>query len=187
MGGTLQSSESTIKLKLHCQESWVVQDAVRAKNANRHYSDPDAIDDQVIFNKNLPDQDRTTHTDNVGHIDFNEPEALDTEHGLIYYEHGQVQVEPRLSNPIPEIMYNKTTPQTERENHIPDENEQTANDVSSPTSPTETSEPTTRSNATRYSLREAPAPKTYDNFLVHELQAKQALLKFMRRKSADYE
>ena len=156
-------------------------------DTNRHYSDPDAIDDQVIFNENLPNLDRTTPTDNVGNIDFNEPEALDTEHDLIYYEHGQVQVGPRLSNPIPEIMQNETTPQTERENHIPDQNEQTANDVPSPMSPTETSVLTTRNNATRYSLREAPAPKTYNNFLVHELQAKPALLKFMMRKSADYE
>ena len=107
-------------------------------DTNRHYSDPDAIDDQVIFSENLPDQDRTTPTDNVGNIDFNEPEAFDTEHGLIYYEHGQVQVKPRLSNPIPEIMHNETTPQTERENHIPDQNEQAANDVPSPTPPTET-------------------------------------------------
>ena len=156
-------------------------------DTNRHYSDPDAIDDQVIFNENLLDQDRTIPTDNVGNIDFNEPEALDSEHGLIYYEHGQVQVEPRLSNPIPEIRHNETTLQTECENHIPDQNEQTSNDVPSPTSPTETSVPTTRNNATRYSLREAPAPKTKDNFLVHELQAKPALLNFMRRKSVDYE
>ena len=43
----------------------------------------------------------------------------------------------------------------------------------------------THNNTTRYILQENPKPKTYSDFLVHELQVKPALLELMQDKKVD--
>ena len=163
-------------------------------DVNRHYSDPDAIDDQSIFNDNLPAIERSPPAENTFELDTNETEAIASEHGTIYYEHKRVHEVPPLSNPLPEAIrtentYQKRTeiqsdePPTSLPNHESEQQIPTHNDAESTTSSAETPTPITRNNITRYSLREAPVAKTFDNFLLHELQAKPALLKFMQRKS----
>ena len=163
-------------------------------DVNRHYSDPDAIDDQSIFNDNLPAIERSPPAENTFELDTNETEAIASEHGTIYYEHKRVHEVPPLSNPLPEAIRTENTyqnrteiqsdePPTSLPNHESEKQIPTHNDAESTTSSAETPTPITRNNITRYSLREAPVPKTFDNFLVHELQAKPALLKFMQRKS----
>ena len=87
-------------------------------DANRHYSDPDAVDDQLIFNGDLPEPDQTTSTELTGDIDFNEPEAVDTEHDLIYYEQEEVHVEPHQPKLIPGLIHDETMYQTEPESHL---------------------------------------------------------------------
>ena len=163
-------------------------------DVNRHYSDPDAIDDQSIFNDNLPAIERSPPAENTFELDTNETEAIASEHGTIYYEHKRVHEVPPLSNPLPEAIRTENTyqnrteiqsdePPTSLPNHESEQQIPTHNDAESTTSSAETPTPITRNNITRYSLREAPVPKTFDNFLVHELQGKPALLKFMQRKS----
>ena len=115
---------------------------------------------------------------------------------MIYYEHEQVYEVPPLSQPLPETVHSNNTRQSESESlpeqtntplpHAEPGNNVPVNDDAGSTACTsETPAPTTRNNITRYSLREAPVPKTYDNFLVHELEARLALVKFMQRKSAN--
>ena len=164
-------------------------------DAARHYSDPDAIDDQSIFNNNLPAPEESPSAENTCDLDTNETETIDYEHGTIYYEHKRVHEVPPLYNPLPETVHTDSTHRSETENqpdeidtpppdHESEQQIQPNSDAESTTSSAETPQPITRNNTTRYGLREAPVPKTFDNFLVHELQAKPALLKFMRRKSA---
>ena len=154
-------------------------------DANRHYSDPDAINDQSIFNDNLPEPEQPASTDVTGEVDTNESETIDVQHGTIYYEDEQVHEVPPLSQPLPETAHSNNTQHsesgspTERPN-VPspraesDNNDPINDDAMSTTSTSETPAPITRNNTTRDNLREAIVPKTYNNFLVHELQAKPA-------------
>ena len=145
-------------------------------NVNRYYSDPDATDDQSIFNNNLPAPEQPTPAENTFEIDANETEIIDAEHGTIYYEHRRVLEVPPLPNSLPESFHTVSTQRTHAENQsdqsptpVPNyESEQyvpTNNDTASTTSSAETPLPTTRNNITPYSLREAPVPKTFDDFL----------------------
>ena len=160
-------------------------------DASRHYSDPDAIDDQSIFNDNLPASETLPPAENTVELDTNESDTVDSEHGAIYYEHKRVHEVPPLDNPLPETVHTDSTHRSEAEiqsnemdtpssDQLPEQQSHPNNDAES------TPQPITRNNITRYSLREAPVPKTFHNFLVHELQAKPALLKFMQRKSISF-
>ena len=135
------------------------------------------------------------HRENTFEFDTNETETIDSEHGTIYYEHKRVHEVPPLYNPLPETVRTDRRHRTETEDqsgeidtpppdHESEQQIQSNSDAASTTSSAKTSQPITRNNITRYSLPEAPVPKTFDNFLVLELQAKPALLKFMQRKSA---
>ena len=163
-------------------------------DTSQHYSDPDAIDDQSIFNDNLPELETPPSAENTVELDTNETDTIDSEHGTISYERKRVHEVPPLHNPLPETVHTDRAHRSEAENqsneidtpspdHEPEQQVQSNYDAESTTSSTETSQPIPRNNITRYSLREAPVPKTFDNFLVHELQAKPALFKFMQRKS----
>ena len=165
------------------------------EDANRHYSDPDAVDYQTLFNHKLLEFERPTPAEITSEIEINETEIIDSEHGTIYYERKQIRKVPPLPNLLPENIRTENTHYTEHENPydtkatppLITESEQNAplnDDATSTISSTETQVPITRNNTTRYSLTEATIPKTYNDFLVHELQAKPALLKFMQRKSA---
>ena len=59
-------------------------------DANRHYSDPDATDDQSIFNDNLPELEQPASTGATGEVDINEFETIDAQHLMIYHEREQV-------------------------------------------------------------------------------------------------
>ena len=65
-------------------------------DANRHYSNPDAVDDQTIFNDSMLETEQSPLTENTSEIDTNEPEIVYTEHGTIYYEHERVYDVPLL-------------------------------------------------------------------------------------------
>ena len=122
-------------------------------DVNRHYSDPDAIDDQSIFNDNLPAIERSPPAENTFELDTNETEAIASEHGTIYYEHKRVHEVPPLSNPLPEAIRTENTYQTRTEiqsdepptslpNHESEQQIPTHNDAESTTSSAET--PTTQ-------------------------------------------
>ena len=68
-------------------------------DANRHYSDLNAVDDQILFKDNLPEFERPTPAELTNETEVNEAETLDSEHGTIYYE-------PPLPN-----LYRKTPEQ----------------------------------------------------------------------------
>ena len=89
-------------------------------DASRHYSDPDAIDDQSIFNNNLPAFETPLSAENTVEIDTNETDRIDSEHGTIYYEHKRVHEVPPLHNPLPETGHTERAHQSEAENQ-PDE------------------------------------------------------------------
>ena len=104
----------------------------------------------------------------------------------IYYEYVRKSDDQTLLQPIPE-----SPPETCEQ---PPDNSVVNHDTNNE-SDTETSESVTehttkihnehnhttpRNNATRYNLRTEPQPKTYQDFLVHELRVKPALLKFMQ-------
>ena len=118
-------------------------------------------------------------------------EEINNEHGIIYYEHVRKLNDHTLTQPIPE-----SSPETCEQ---PPDNSVVHYDTNNEPD-TETNEPvtehtttvhnehdhtTSRNNATRYNLQTEPQPKTYQNFLVHELRVKPALLKFMQDKSTD--
>ena len=165
-------------------------------DANRHYRDPDATDDQSIFNDSLPKLEQPASTVATGELDINTFETIDAQHGMLNYERKQVHEVPPLSQSKPEIAHFNNTQQSESESlpeqtntplpHAePENNDPVNDDAMSTASTSETPAPITRTDITRYSLKEAPVPKTYDNFFVPELQAKPALVKFMQRKSAN--
>ena len=127
---------------------------------NRHYSDPDAIDDQSIFNNNLPAPEQSPPAKNTFELNTNETETIDFEHGTIYYEHRRVHEVPLLSKPLPEAIHTDRTYRTETENqpdgpdtplsdHKSEQQIQSNNDAASTTSSAETSAPITRKNITR--------------------------------------
>ena len=141
-------------------------------DVNRHDSDPEAIDDQSIFNENLPAIERSPPAENTFEIDTNETEIVDSEHGTIYYEHKRVHEVPSLSNPLPEVIHTETSteiqsdePPTPLSDHESEQQIPPHNDAESTTSYAETPAPITCNNITHYSLREAPVPKTFENFL----------------------
>ena len=133
---------------------FVPHDTIEEVNddVNRHYSDPDAIDDQSIFNNNLPAPEQSPPAENTFELDANETETTVSEHGTIYYEHKRVHEVPPPSHPLPEAIYTESTyrngtenqsgetptplPNNESEQQIP-----THNDAESTTSSAETSQP----------------------------------------------
>ena len=49
-------------------------------DTSQHYSDPDAIDDQSIFNYNLPALETPPSAENTVELDTNESDTIDSEH-----------------------------------------------------------------------------------------------------------
>ena len=112
-------------------------------DAARHYSDPDAIDDQSIFNNNLPAPEPSPPAENTFDLDTNETETIDYDNGTIYYEHNRVHEVPPLYNPLPETVHptvhielkvKKTPP-----DHVSEQQIQSNNDATTTTSSAETS------------------------------------------------
>ena len=82
----------------------------------RHYSGPDAIDDQSIFNNNLPAAEPSPTAENTFDLDTNETETINYEHETFYYEHKRVHEVPLLYNPLRETVHADRTHLTETEN-----------------------------------------------------------------------
>ena len=144
------------------------------------------MDDQALFNDHMPQQLYVEPAPET--ID---QEETDNEHGVIYYEHVRKSYEQTLLQPVPE-----SPPETCEQ---PPDNSVVHHDTSNE-SATETNESvtehtatthnernyaTSRNNTTRYNLRTEPQPETYQDFLVHELRVKPALLKFMQDRPAN--
>ena len=162
----------------------------------RHYSEPDAIDDQTIFNDNMPEPEQSPLTKKTFEIDANEPELLIPNMISFIYEHERFHEVPPLPSSLMETLHNNqtyrfhpenqsdqtthSTPNNESEQNLP-----AVNDVSSTTSSVRAPTPITRNNITRNSLGEALMAKTFDNFLVHQLQAKLGHLKLVQPKAVD--
>ena len=152
------------------------------EDPNLFYADPEAFDDQDLFNDHVP---QTIHFERTPALPPHE--ELDTEHGIIYYDQAQRSSDRQMTQPIPESSLHTFVPPTDDpvvSTHLDDENraepDQTAthqnelphnNDETTVTSP---------NNTTRYNLRAQPTTKTYRDFLVHELQAKPVLRKLVQ-------
>ena len=84
-------------------------------DAKKHYSDPDATDDQTIFNENLPAPDILTPAENTPELDVNEPEEINTEHGTFYYERERMHEVPPLPEPLRDTIHTNNTDRPESE------------------------------------------------------------------------
>ena len=118
-------------------------------DANRHYTDPDATDDQTKLNDNLPELEQQESTSATCEVDINEIETIDAQHGRIYYEHEQMYEVPPLSQQLSETVHPNNTRQSESESlpeqtntplpHAEPENNVPVNDHAGSTAYTETS------------------------------------------------
>ena len=156
------------------------------EDSNRLFADPDAADDQALFHDYMP---KHLYVEPApGTID---QEEIDNEHGVIYYDLVRKSDDQTLLQPIPESP--PETCEQPRDNSVVhhDTNNESATEANesvnenTTTIHNEHNHTTSRSNATRYSLRTELQPKTYQDFLVHELRVKPALLKLMQDRTAN--
>ena len=150
------------------------------EDPNLFFADPEAHDDQELFNDNLP---QTIHFERTPALA--DPEELNAEHGIIYYEHAQRLTDRQMAQPIPENSPQTSVPPTDdpivstRDEYRAEPDEAATNYNELPNNNDE-APVTSRNNSTRYNLRAQPAPKTYRDFLVHEFQVKPVLQKFLQ-------
>ena len=152
------------------------------EDPNLFFADPEASDDQEPFNDHLH---QTIHFERKPALAA--PEELDTEHGIIYYERAQRLTDRQLAQPIPENSPQTLVPQTDNSivsAHLKDEYrakpDEAATNHNELPSTNDEAPATSRNNSTRYNLRAQPAPKTYRDFFVHELQVKPLLQNFLQ-------
>ena len=152
------------------------------EDPNLFYADPEAFDDQDLFNDHVP---QTIHFERTPALP--PPEELDTEHGIIYYEQAQRSPDRQMAQPIPENSPQTFVPPTDDpvvSTHLDDENraepDQPATHQNELPHNNDEAPVTSRNNTTRYNLRAQPTPKTYRDFLVHELQVKPVLRKLLQ-------
>ena len=69
------------------------------EDQNLFFADPEAHDDQELFNDHLP---QTIHFERTPALA--DPEELDIEHGIIYYERVQRLTDRQMAQPIPETL-----------------------------------------------------------------------------------
>ena len=67
------------------------------EDPNLFYADPEAFDDQDLFNDHVP---QTIHFERTPALP--PPEELDTEHGIIYYDQAHRSPDRQMAQPIPE-------------------------------------------------------------------------------------
>ena len=132
------------------------------------YPDPDAADDSKIFNENIPH----TPKQDTQNLEQDSESHCESEAGVIVIEHKTVarQPQPLTEQPMsaPATHQNDiipTEPPVEQDPPIPVHTEQ----PDELTSNSSDQVPNTRSNATRYNLRSNPQPRTYRDFLAHEI------------------
>ena len=101
--GTFQT-QSVHRMRLR---PFVPHDTIEDVNddANRHYSDPDGVDDQTLFNDKLPEPAHSPATEKTSESDTNEVETTDTDHGTVYNEYRQIHEVP----PLASLLQNTST------------------------------------------------------------------------------
>ena len=152
------------------------------EDPNLFFADPEAFDDQDMFNDHLP---QTIHFEQTPALPL--PEEIDTEHGIIYYDYAQRSSDRSQTQPITENPPQIFVPPTDDsvvsarvDDEYQDEPDQSATHEHELPNNNDEAPVTSRNNTTRYNLRPQPAPKTYRDFLVHELQVKPVLQKFLQ-------
>ena len=150
------------------------------------FDDPDAADDQALFNDQIPQYPHIVPAPEI--VDH---EEIDSEHGIIYYEHVRKLRDQTLPQPIPEgppeiceQTYDNSAAYNDTHNESATETNKSVTGHTM-TIHNEHNHTTSRNNATRYNLRTEPQPKTFQDFLVHLLRVKPALLKFMQCRPAN--
>ena len=156
------------------------------EDSNRLFADPDAADDQALFNDQIPQHPHIEPAPEI--VDH---EEIDSEHGIIYYEHVRKLRDQTLPQPIPEgppeiceQTYDNSAAYNDTHNESATETNKSVTEHTT-TIHNEHNHTTSRNNATRYNLRTEPQLKTYQDFLVHELRVKPVLLKFMQGRPAN--
>ena len=90
------------------------------EDPNLFYADPEAFDDQDLFNDHVP---QTIHFERTPALP--PPEELDTEHGIIYYDQAHRSPDRQMAQPIPENSPQIFVPPTDDpvvSTHLDDEN-----------------------------------------------------------------
>ena len=136
-----------------------------ADDPSQHFEDPDALDEQDLFDNRLPTP--ITEQPQQTIPDKSEFEELQADHGVIYYE--RQHIESDRHRIIPES-------QAETREVHPDSTSITDPEpVNDEYEPTERPSVSSRNTKSRYGLRHNPQPTTYPDFLVHELHGTPAL------------
>ena len=138
------------------------------------FADSDAANNQDPFNDHIS---QTIHFDPTP--ETVEHEEIDTEHGIINYEHAQRLTDRTQFQPIPE-NFDRTFERplddpvvsTNKNDEYQVEPDEAATDNTELPSSFKRTQVTSCNNSTRYNLLSDPNPKTYQDFLVHELQDK---------------
>ena len=131
------------------------------EDSNRLFADPDAADDQALFNDHL-----TQHFHIEPAPEKVDHEEIDNEHGIIHYEHVRKSRDQTLPRPIPESLPEICEqPNDNSVAHHDTHNESATETNESVTEHTTTTHnehnhTTSRNNATRYNLRTELQPKT---------------------------
>ena len=148
------------------------------EDPNPFFADINASENQELFNNHIPQ---------IIHFQLTpetvEREKIDTEHGIIYYGHAQRSKYRTPLQPIPENSLQTfqqpledlvvSTNKNDEHRVEPDE---AAIDNTKLIRNSNRTQVTSCNNSTRYNLWPEPKPKTYRDFIVHELQVKPALL-----------
>ena len=124
------------------------------EDPNLFFADPEAFDDQDLFNDHLP---QTIHFERTTALP--PPGELDTEHGIIYYEHAQRSKDRQLAQLIPENSPQTFVPPTDNSvvsAHLDDEyraepDPTAIHQIELPHT-TDEAPVTSRNNTTRYNL-----------------------------------
>ena len=146
---------------------------------SRHPGDPEPNDDQAFLKNNLPHKNTNERPTLTTQEEQAEPEVIARDHVIIYYDRQHLYQQPardtRLLESPPMVV-----PQPS-DDPIPPSVEPFDDPIVPPTKEHQVPTTTTKQHSIQF---ENPTSCTYQDLLVHELQIKPALMKFMQRKSS---
>ena len=136
------------------------------EDSNRLFADPDAADDQALFNDHILQHSHIEPAPEI--VDH---EEIDNEHGIIYYEHVRKLRHQTLLQPIPESppeiceqTYDNSAAHNNTHNESATETNESVTEHTT-TTHNEHNHTTSRNDATRYSLKTRAAKENLSRFL----------------------
>ena len=131
------------------------------KDSNLFFANPDAVDDRDLFNYHFP---QTIHFEPTP--ETVEQDEIDTEHGIVYYEHAQRLTDRTQLQPIPENAHQSferplddPVVRTNTNDKYQVEPDEAARDNFELPNTSIRTQVTSRNNSTRYNLRSELDPE----------------------------